>query len=65
MNSKSSLYERFLVEREEILKHKWIESEKQGHDIGFEAALVGWVTKHRKNWLKEYNESNTTDLSEH
>ena len=32
----SSLYREFQAEREEILKHKWIESEKAGHDIGFE-----------------------------
>ncbi len=31
----SLLYKEFLAEREEILRHKWIESEKAGHDIGF------------------------------
>lgn len=46
-----SLYDRFLLEREEILKHKWIESEKQGYDIGFEKALLDWVTNYRKQWL--------------
>jgi hypothetical protein len=30
----SALYREFLAEREEILKHKWIESEKAGFDIG-------------------------------
>jgi hypothetical protein len=35
-----NLYQRFLDEREEILKHKWIESEKQGYDMGFEKALL-------------------------
>ena len=34
----SSLYREFQAEREEILKHKWIESEKAGRDIGFERA---------------------------
>ena len=34
----SSLYREFQAEREEILRHKWIESEKAGHDIGFERA---------------------------
>ena len=37
---RSSLYQEFLAEREEILKHKWIESEKEGKDIGFERALL-------------------------
>ena len=36
--SKSSLYKEFLAERDEIMKHKWIESEKAGYDIGFERA---------------------------
>jgi hypothetical protein len=48
----STLYREFLAEREEILKHKWIESEKHGRDIGFEAALVDWITKHRAEWRK-------------
>jgi hypothetical protein len=46
----SALYREFLAEREEILKHKWIESEKVGHDIGFEKALLDWIVKHRANW---------------
>ncbi|MDR1144717.1 MAG: DUF4032 domain-containing protein [Verrucomicrobiales bacterium] len=46
----SALYREFLAEREEILKHKWIESEKAGHDIGFEKALLDWIVKHRATW---------------
>jgi hypothetical protein len=46
----STLYREFLAEREEILKHKWIESEKAGTDIGFEKALLDWIVKHRSNW---------------
>jgi hypothetical protein len=46
----SSLYREFLAEREEILRHKWIESEKAGHDIGFEKALLEWVMRHRGQW---------------
>lgn len=48
----SSLYREFQAEREEILKHKWIESEKAGCDIGFERALTDWIVKHRANWRK-------------
>ena len=48
----SALYREFLAEREEILRHKWIESEKAGHDIGFERALLDWIVKHRSNWRK-------------
>ena len=46
----SSVYKEFLAERNEILKHKWIESEKAGSDIGFEKALLDWIQKHRSNW---------------
>ncbi len=46
----SALYKEFLAERAEILKHKWIESEKAGKDIGFERALLDWIVRHRSNW---------------
>ena len=49
----SVLYKEFLAEREEILKHKWIESEKAGTDIGFERALLDWIVKHRSNWREK------------
>ena len=47
---RSTLYQEFLAEREEILRHKWIESEKKGKDIGFERALLDWIRKHRESW---------------
>ncbi len=46
----SALYQEFLAEREEILKHKWLESEKAGHDIGFEKALLDWIVRYRASW---------------
>ena len=48
--ARSSLYAEFLAEREEILRHKWIESEKVGRDIGFERALIDWTRHHRARW---------------
>ena len=48
----SSLYREFLAEREEILRHKWLESEKVGIDVGFEEALTDWMVKHRSEWRK-------------
>jgi len=53
----SALYREFLAEREEILRHKWLESEKVGHDIGFERALLDWIVKHRSNWRKHRREA--------
>jgi hypothetical protein len=49
---KSSLYREFEAEKEEIMKHKWIESQKAGHDIGFERALTDWIIKHRSKWRR-------------
>jgi hypothetical protein len=46
----SVLYKEFLAEREEILRHKWIESEKAGYGIGFERALLDWIVKYRSAW---------------
>jgi hypothetical protein len=50
---RSSLYREFLAEREEIMRHKWLESEKAGCDIGFEQALTDWIVKHRAQWRKK------------
>lgn len=52
----STLYQEFLAEREEILKHKWIESERLGYDIGFDVALINWTRKHRDNWRKSWRQ---------
>ena len=49
----SSLYKEFLAERAEILRHKWIESEKAGYDIGFERALMDWIVKYRSAWYEK------------
>ena len=55
----SSLYREFQAEREEILKHKWIESEKAGRDIGFEQALTDWIIKHRGKWRRARQQAAT------
>ena len=52
MLKSSSLYREFQAEREEILRHKWLESEKAGYDIGFEQALTDWIVKHRSKWRR-------------
>ena len=53
----SSLYKEFLAEREEILRHKWLESERVGYDIGFERALLDWIRKHREGWRRSRRQS--------
>lgn len=37
---------------EEIHRHLWLESEKAGHDIGFEKAADDWVAKYARDWMK-------------
>ncbi len=47
------LYQEAQAEREEILRHKWFESEKKGYDIGLEQAQLDWKMKHRSRWQKD------------
>lgn len=34
----------------EIERHKWIESEKAGHDIGGNRAALDWMRRHYEHW---------------
>ncbi len=54
LRSKSTLYQDFLAERDEILRHKWIESEKAGYDIGLDRALTDWSVHHRGPWRRRH-----------
>lgn len=49
----TSLYKEFLAQREEVLKHKWFESERAGYDIGFAKALIDWTMKFKSKWVRE------------
>lgn len=60
----SSLYQEFLAEREEILRHKWLESERLGYDIGFERALLDWIRRHRDDWRRARRQVSTPDSSQ-
>jgi len=41
---------------EEILKHKWIESEKLGRDIGFATAAWDWINKYGQEWKQHHQQ---------
>jgi len=56
--SKKCIYSKFIDMKNEILKHKWIESEKHGRDIGFEKALIDWISKYRSDWCNQFNKEN-------
>jgi len=52
----SRLYQECMAERDEILRHKWLESEKRGCDIGFDRAFLDWIRKHRNEWRNEHRQ---------
>ena len=52
-SARAALYRDYLAERAEILAHKWVMSEKAGHDVGFEAALLDWARHQRSVWKKQ------------
>lgn len=58
--SSSSIYQFFLAMRAEIDKHKWIESEKAGRDVGLEFAMIDWALKHRSGWKAHYMATHQT-----
>lgn len=45
-DASKSLYQRFLDLRNDVLRHKWLMSEKADEDVGFEVALVDWLENH-------------------
>lgn len=51
-------YTEFKAELEQILRHKWLISEKENCDIGFERALNDWAQNHRSEWRRERNKAN-------
>ncbi|HCN75853.1 MAG TPA: hypothetical protein DIT13_01505 [Verrucomicrobiales bacterium] len=48
-------YAQFQAELEQIMLHKWLASESEGKDIGFERALNDWALNHRAAWRREQN----------
>ena len=60
-----SLYYRHVVDEcHEIDRHKWIESEKVGQDIGKDKARWSWVCHHKNQWHSEWINKNLDHLSE-
>jgi len=45
----------------EILKHKWIESEKLGHDVGELYAAQDWIVKYGSDFRKAFLEKLTSN----
>ena len=45
----TSLFRQWSKMKEEILLHKWYQSEKAGYDVGWERASVDWMVHHCRN----------------
>ena len=39
--------------KKEIERHRWLESEKAGSDIGFDKAAKDWMNRYSDAWIKE------------
>ena len=46
----SNLFQEWQLEKKEIERLRWIESEKEGRDIGQERAEWLWMTRYRYQW---------------
>jgi hypothetical protein len=50
----SRLWRFFRLEREEILRHKYLRSRELGYDIGLPQAVKEWLHLHRALWAREH-----------
>ena len=56
--AQSSLYREVVAEREEIMRHKWLLSERAGCDVGYARAMFDWIAHHRAGWRKSWRQKN-------
>ena len=47
---------------EEINRHKWLESEIAGYDVGFEAAAEDWLKNHASAWVSYHLSAKSASL---
>lgn len=52
------IYKEFLALKEEVNKHKWYESQKQGRDVGFVWAMIDWTLRYKSKWIQEQKKKN-------
>lgn len=52
VSGRSILWQLSILEKQEIEKHKWLESEKVHKDIGYDQAVISWCLNHRREWAK-------------
>lgn len=52
-DDKKAFHEFLSLQAEEIERHKWIESEKAGYDLG-NNAIHDWIRTYAKNFREQY-----------
>jgi hypothetical protein len=62
LTSRSELKEYLMIQIEEIRKHKWIESEKAGCDLG-QDAVRDWIKRNAAKFRAEFYEDRQTTSS--
>jgi hypothetical protein len=60
IDTKKLLHNKNVIE--EINRHKWLESELAGCDIGFEAAAEDWLKNHARAWVDYHVNKKLTSL---
>lgn len=58
--AKSTLFREAEAEREEIMRHKWVLSERAGYDVGYIYAMYDWIANHRAAWREYWRKTNST-----
>jgi hypothetical protein len=53
----SKFFDFIELERKELDKVRWLESEMAGHDVGHDRAVWVWITRHRDAWRRGLRES--------
>lgn len=48
------LVQAWIAMKQEILRHKWIESERAGADIGWDRAFTDWTCRHQRTFLRHF-----------
>ena len=60
MDAKRLLHNKMVIE--EINRHKWLESELAGYDIGFEAAAKDWIKNYAEAWVSYHSNKKLISL---
>lgn len=50
--AETNLWRFFLLEKDEILRHKWLRSQELGYELSLSRTIEEWLQKHRSLWAK-------------